>query len=381
MPLAVIWIFSFLLWITLWIRKRKLERFSSSVCKQELREKKLIDKEVDSSFAFVSRCSNTETAAAAPGLSSASSSDHNITPQSSDGSFVDLNSNKEPNPRTLRCKQLRLKPKLVQSASLPCSRQRRPSSLDSSINASKINEKIKEVDPKEDEQQSRQKRFLKCYSAEESLPTGYMAKRILFRRSWEGPSTDSISVNDVNISKTSSTPSESSVASKTSVKSPPSTPSPLSRRKSASSRRVRTTPTRVRRQSSIFRAREFIMSNSFESNIARTLFAVVVVFTIAILPLLIAMLRMTPLKQASLQTRNKDLTFFVVAVAILLSNSFWNCFIYGIRMPYFRTAIMRIFRKFFRFCRESSCPNIIARKLSLNSSIRRNSDRNEPTWL
>ena len=376
MPLAVIWFFSFLLWLTLWQRKRRLKRFSQSVSKQELRDKKKTDKEADSSFAFISRCSNTEAGAAISVVRNSSSSDHNTTTQSRESSLLETVSNQEVDFDTSECNQFLPRPKLAQSVSLPCSRRRRrPSSLDSSLVVSRSNDNKEE---NEEEQRNHSKQFLKCYSAEESLPAGYVAKRILLRRSWEGPNSDSKNLSNSSISKTSDA-SEGSVASKASIVSSPSTPSLSSSRKSVVMRRVRTTPCRVRRQSSIFRAREFIMSNSFESNIARTLFAVVVVFTIAILPLLIVMLQLTPLQQASFESRSKDLTSLVVAVAILLSNSFWNCFIYGVRMPYFRSAIARAFRKFFRSYREESCRELLPRKLNLIHSLRRNSEFAETT--
>ena len=388
LPLGVTWIFSFLLCFVLWRRKKKLKKSCRAFPRQEIRERKPADKDADSSFALVSRYSNTITDTHVALARSSSSSTDNCNAASLQNEtypevFSDDRSVVTPHQQVPTTSKKQMAP----LASLPCSRKRRPSSLDSSLITNKlIDEEEKRVTIRiEGENQRNYKNiFLKCHSVDDALPAGYVAKRILFRRSWDCPSVDPEHFqqrSNTNISPQLLKRSVSNVASKPPKISPPTSPIPLFTRKCDTPLSARTPPARARRRSSIFRAKEFIMSNSFESNIARTLVTVIAVFTLAILPLLVVLALVTPVTEASFAQSNKDVTSLVVAITILLSNSLWNCLIYGARMPYFRRAMGQILRRVFRCQGSYLCAKLLRRKLSITTSFRRDSEISKPAWL
>ena len=375
LPLAVTWIFSFLLSLQLRRRKQKLKRPSKS----RKDGRKQTDRDVESSYAIVSRCSNTDTPVVR-NLTRSSSSD-NLTSTNHAESIHEVFVNDE----QISDAPMRPKAHLAPSSSVPCTRRRRPSSLDSSLIACKLSEATNRTNASSDNvsHSTRERLLWKHYSNEEGFPAGYVAKRILFRRSWEGTSIPEDHFQRSGNSSISSSfvKSFEHRTSKTSMTSPPTSPSQSYAHKSEATRSTRAISSRARRRSSIYRAKEFLMSKSFESNIARTLVAVIAVFTLAVLPLLIVLSQIKPWVQSSLSQRNRDATALVVAVTILLSNSLWNCLIYGTRMPYFRSAVAQIVRKLFRCKQNVSCSRVLRRKLSLTSSFRRDSEISKPTWL
>ena len=383
LPLVITWLFSFLLSLLLRRRKQKLKQSSKSLAKKETGERRAADRDMESSCAMISRC--TETAPAHNATQSVTSEIASSANRAESLHDVFVNDEQVSDFPFLSA-HMRNPPKLAPSASVPCPRKRRPSSLDSSLIACKVTDgkKIKStVNSESDLRTARGRLLLKYHSIEDGLPAGYVAKRILFRRSWEGGVISEAQLQRSQDSNVSSfvNRSEQCSTSNTSMTSPPTSPSQAHTRRSDITRSARATSARARRRSSIFRAKEFIMSKSFESNIARTLVAVIIVFTVAVLPLLIVLSQIKPWDQSTPTQRNKDATSLVIAIAILLSNSFWNCLIYGTRMPYFRSSMAHILRKLFRCKQNVSCTKVLSRKLSLTSSFRRDSELSKPTWL
>lgn len=101
-----------------------------------------------------------------------------------------------------------------------------------------------------------------------------------------------------------------------------------------------------RKVSSIRRAKEMMQRQSSESNITKTLCMVVVAFTVAVLPLVIALARITTGENSSPERLNREVSALTVSILFLFSNSVVNCVIYGARMRDFRTILCAYIRAF-----------------------------------
>ncbi|CAK8695062.1 uncharacterized protein LOC143447509 [Clavelina lepadiformis] len=399
-PLALTWVFSVLLYVTLWKRKSKFKNSSktySQKCAKRNRRKTDLDQEI--SVAHTSRYSNTETPVVTEPMMYNSSdpttqrgSKLSETLSNTEGTEKCTNNRTSPTSNFL---QLSLN--IAEAARPDFGNKKRPNSFDSSFRIPNFYQQASENNNNQLNKNNEQEAVLliqpRSYVMKSSLneinkaaegpPAGYVAKRILCRRSWSGYS-----------SETDFKPDSIKQVSKPSPKLPrrwqslktattPSTPITSSGldRKCDTTRHSRST-TRVRRKSSIFRARELIRPNSYESNIAKTLLAVVVTFSFAIVPFLIisSQISTTP-ENKTMSKINGEVSALTVVLTILISNSFWNCFIYGARMPYFRPAIIRVFRKLTGNQTGPSCCRIMRRKLSLTSSSIRKETTNRPSSL
>nr|XP_018669192.1 uncharacterized protein LOC108949833 [Ciona intestinalis] len=202
---------------------------------------------------------------------------------------------------------------------------------------------------------------------------GFVAMRILYRKSWNGCPDEPQSLPqspDRGRRILPATPAlPRSIGSFSSIPTcqinSPKTPT---RERRCEASRPRAGSSRVRRKSSVYRARELLMSKSFETNIAKTLCAVVLACTVAVLPLLITVTTLTKDDDAPKEILNAEVTTIVVSMTILFSNCLWNSLIYGSRMPYFRRTVIRIIRQTTGRAKRSKGGRIIS---SLLGSVRR----------
>jgi len=337
-PLLLTWFFSAMLCYVLWRRKQRLKKCSRALQKQECyRDKRTEEKEYDSSFALsAARYSNSESPSLDPGK-----------PESDQPKFqikdlpkivIDTESSPECIPRG----SWTPKP---QSSEI-----KRPSSFDVFF----AQEDVKsDLIPVQDNLSKTNvtKGLLKSQSYQ-NVRKCPMSKKILLKVSWDGKSDDS---NHSEENCNSPFPkrrndSPMSVRPIRFAESPACSPT-----EGLKSDIVRSPMSRMtRRRSSIFRAKEFMMSNTFESNVAKSLMAVVIALSFSVLPFLCTLPALIRHSNNSQQTSSKNVSLFVSAVMVLLSNSLWNCLIYGARTRYFRSHLARICSKLLNCCRHRS---------------------------
>lgn len=346
LPLVVTWMFSVLICITLWRRKKRLKntysakgistRRNSSVHRSQPRNRMNNQ---------LSRFSVTESHVTPSVTDKTLRNDSESAPQEVseplNGSFKGLQ--RAPQYAVRDVTPINKRKETMKSDLHPHRRTRRPSSLDLTL--------IKKLAENGDD--------VTAVKAPASLPVGteffnlqtmskskgsFVAKRLLLRGSWAG------SIDESNL-YASSPPKATAVAHQLSdgssgaqASTPAASIKPTDRKSECAARNPRT-PTRMRRKSSVFRAREFIRLKTFESNIAKTLFGVVIAITIAVLPLLIVLICIAVEAARTPFQLKENVSRVVLTMAILFSNSLWNCLIYGARMPYFRQAISRLFRR------------------------------------
>ena len=340
----------------LWRRKQRLKKCSRTLQKQECcSDRRTEEKEYDSSFALSTKYSNSESPTLAP--TNVENDQSSIQVKELAKIVVDTVTTRgnENIPLTPKPKNIQRPSSLALSPSF--STRKRPSSFDVFLAKSDA-----DCSPGQDSLPKicLSKGLLKSHSYH-SVRDSPMAKRILLKVSWDGvtsesdcpkessdtpTSPESIKKNDSPVSSRPIRFAESPGCSPTGVLKGDIVRSPTSRF--------------TRRRSSIFRAKEFMLSNTFESNVAKSLMAVVIALSFSVLPLL-CMFPQLARHTNDLLHPIKDVSFLVSAVMVLLSNSLWNCLIYGARTRYFRTHLGRTFSKFFNCFRNQ---NSLTKQLS-----------------
>ena len=350
-PFLLTWIFSGLLCYVLWRRKQKLKKCSRAVQRQDCySDRRTDDKEYDSSFAMPMRMSNQESPMANPDSTECELSDFQEK-ESLPKIVIDTET-------ALECNQTDGSPKqkkILRPNSLTLSPSVPPRKRSNSFNLFLTeNETSKEVSLTSESSQKTfaTKGLLKSHSYQ-NVRANPLAKKILLKVSWEG-----VTSNDDQSQEDPTTPLSRIRTKQFDSPVSPSCPIRFAESPVCSSGAepkcdsVRSPSSRItRRRSSIYRAKEFMMSNTFESNVAKSLMAVVIALSFSILPILF-MLPQLKRQDNSENANNKEVSFFVSAVTVLLSNSLWNCLIYGSRTRYFRTYLSRNCSKLFGCCRQ-----------------------------
>ena len=190
----------------------------------------------------------------------------------------------------------------------------------------------------------------------------FVAKQLVYRRSWSGYPFDDLSINDfgqLSLKNRSHAPlkmSHSSPATSTQRKS-------SFRKKKVSTTKIPKSFTENQVNSCMFQRRlpsfrrmhrngnagqstirrRVLRTRTMEIGIAKTLFTVVLTITMTTFPFI----GMTVYRIGRDDWSNSETTWFVVTMTILISNSLWNSIIYGARMPYFRQMIKRTWCRYF----------------------------------
>ena len=341
-PFTLIWIFSGLLWFALRKRKKRMKICSKTLLTQDASDKRTDGKEYESSGVMVTRCSN----AGGPVVflvSSTSSEENDLESQNISRDCpvrVESSLRTLKRPQTLNLKQNSLAPPASKHLSfLEKTRLANPIVKDTAYEKNGVTfvTTCNRSEQKEHvHKASKVIKFPKCHSFD-GVPASAVAKKILIKSNRESPSCNEPSTLAVQIlTPLVSRRNDCSQLSSTSTSPTPS--SPVGVRHGDI---LRNPSKQSRRRSSIFRAKEFMMSNSFESNVAKSLLMVVFTLSFSVLPMLITFTHISFDQSLSKTTINNNSTTAVVVIVILLSNSLWNCLIYGAKTRYFRAAVRK----------------------------------------
>ena len=176
----------------------------------------------------------------------------------------------------------------------------------------------------------------------------FEAKQLMYRNSWgKYPLTSSFESLDrlanAPLRKCLSYPHTPQASS---FKKPPTASSPSAGVKNSkkSLKRNLNSSVRFKRSGNFGQStirRRFLQRSSAEMGIAKTLFYVVIAVTMTTCPLIATLL------MNSSDWGDRETTWLVVAMTMLVSNSWWNSMIYGARMPYFRQMMKRAWCRYF----------------------------------
>lgn len=316
-PLLVTWIFSSLICVTLWRRRRKLKNKSKMRRSQMYTRAKHPNVLKDESDVIISEAEHVV-------------SNENLNMEDGNEQPIYFEN-------TVNFNKNRRRSSKILSGSVTLR-------VDLSLKTANGSTECRTVDNKDN-----RRRLLR--------PQSFTAKNILYRRSWQGGETSSVEPSNISDpgapTKSLHVPDLTSVSLRQisreeSVRS--GSPKLIKKRPSNGSYSGSTKSSirrggNIRRKSSFSRARALFLTRTYEYNIAKTLLAVVLTFTVTSLPLIVVLASLQEGRGIPQRTINEEVTALVVSVVVLFSNSLWNCLIYGAKMPYFRQSFERFFNQ------------------------------------
>ena len=342
-PLVLTWIFSGLLCSVLYRRKQRLKKCSRAFQRQEFSDRRTDEKEYDSSCAWTNRYSTTESPTLGAGNTDTSGhSDQDVKEEETSSKiYAKIDKTIVGNPKETTPLQ---RPSSLALLSTPPQR-RRPNSFDVFV-LNKNNKHGEGISGLKTPGSNRSKingvnGHPKAYSFQ-NVQDVSVVKKALLKVSWDTASCHESSSDETIILSASPAKTRRNGNVQLPIRFADSPCSPAG---SPKCEIVRNPYSRSRRRSSIFRAKEFMMSNTFESNVAKSLLAVVIALSFSILPILFMFPQLVRHENNFLS--NSNTSFMVISTLVLLSNSLWNCLIYGARTRYFQTTLRRTFGKAF----------------------------------